>query len=48
MRRIFDEIDVHPVSKGLLMRERTIVEATPIAAPLSTKSGDQRRHLEMN
>ena len=40
-RRIFDEINVHLASKGLVMREGTIVDATLIAAPPSTKNGDR-------
>lgn len=42
-RRIFDEINVHLASKGLLMREGTIVDATLIAAPPSTKNRDKER-----
>jgi len=37
--RIFDEINGHLASKGLMMREGTIVDATLIAAPPSTKTG---------
>jgi IS5 family transposase len=36
-RRIFDEINGHLAGKGLVMREGTIVDATLIAAPPSTK-----------
>lgn len=36
-RRIFDEVNGHLVSKGLMMREGTIVDAPLIAAPPSTK-----------
>lgn len=47
-RRIFDEINVHLASKGFLMREGTIVDATLIAAPPSTKNGDKKRDPEMH
>ena len=47
-RRIFDEINVHLASKGLIMREGTIVDATLIAAPPSTKNGDKKRDPEMH
>jgi len=47
-RRIFDEINVHLASKGLVMREGTIVDATLIAAPPSTKNGDKKRDPEMH
>lgn len=47
-RRIFDEINVHLASKGLLMREGTIVDATLIAAPPSTKNRDKERDPEMH
>jgi transposase, IS5 family len=47
-RRIFDEINVHLASKGLVMREGTIVDATLIAAPPSTKNHDKERDPEMH
>jgi IS5 family transposase len=47
-RRIFDEINGHLASKGLLMREGTIVDATLIAAPPSTKNRDEKRDPEMH
>ncbi|OWY31959.1 IS5/IS1182 family transposase [Herbaspirillum aquaticum] len=47
-RRIFDEINVHLASKGLVMREGTIVDATLIAAPPSTKNRDKERDSEMH
>lgn len=46
--RIFDEINVHLASKGLVMREGTIVDASLIAAPPSTKNGDKKRDPEMH
>jgi IS5 family transposase len=47
-RRIFDEINGHLASKGLMMREGTIVDATLIAAPPSTKNSDKERDPEMH
>ena len=47
-RRIFDEINGHLAGKGLLMREGTIVDATLIAAPPSTKNKDGERDPEMH
>lgn len=47
-RRIFDEINGHLASKGLVMREGTIVDATLIAAPPSTKNRDKERDPEMH
>jgi IS5 family transposase len=47
-RRIFDEINGHLAGKGLVMREGTIVDATLIAAPPSTKNRDKERDTEMH
>ena len=47
-RGIFDEINGHLASKGLMMREGTIVDATLIAAPPSTKNRDEKRDPEMH
>lgn len=47
-RRIFDEIKGHLASKGLTMREGTIVDATLIAAPPSTKNRNKERDPEMH
>jgi IS5 family transposase len=47
-RRIFDEINGHLASRGLMMREGTIVDATLIAAPPSTKNRDEKRDPEMH
>jgi IS5 family transposase len=47
-RRIFDEINGHLAGKGLVMREGTIVDATLIAAPPSTKNRDKERDPEMH
>src|SRR5471030_339452 len=46
--RIFNEINAHLASKGLMMREGTIVDATLIAAPPSTKNRDGKRDEEMH
>ena len=47
-RKIFDTINAHLAQKGLMMREGTIVDATLIAAPPSTKNRDQARDPEMH
>jgi IS5 family transposase len=47
-RRIFETINGHLAQKGLMMREGMIVDATIIAAPLSTKNRDQARDPEMH
>lgn len=47
-RRIFDEINGHLAGQGLVMREGTIVDATLIAAPPSTKNSDKERDPEMH
>jgi len=45
-RQIFDTINGHLADKGLMMREGTIVDATLIAAPPSTKNKDGKRDPE--
>ena len=47
-RRVFDEIKGHLANKGLTMREGTIVDATLIAAPPSTKNRSGTRDPEMH
>ena len=47
-RRIFEAINNHLAQKGLMMREGTIVDATIIAAPPSTKNRDKGRDPEMH
>jgi IS5 family transposase len=47
-RKIFDTINAHLAAKGLLMCEGTIVDATLIAAPPSTKNRDKARDPEMH
>lgn len=47
-RALFDEINAHLAQHGLLMRAGTIVDATIIAAPSSTKNEDKARDPEMH
>ena len=47
-RQIFDTINAHLAAQGLMMREGTIVDATLIAAPPSTKNSDKQRDPEMH
>lgn len=47
-RALFDEINAHLVEQGLLMRAGTIVDATIIAAPSSTKNAENTRDPEMH
>jgi IS5 family transposase len=47
-RQIFDAINGHLAEKGLMMREGTIVDATLIAAPPSTKNNDGKRDPGMH
>lgn len=47
-RALFDEINAHLGQKGLLMRSGTIVDATIIAAPSSTKNEEQARDPDMH
>ena len=46
--RIFTAINVHLILKGQMLREGTIVDATIIAAPSSTKNQDGERDPEMH
>ena len=45
---IFDTVNTQLKQQGLLMREGTIVDATIIAAPTSTKNQDGKRDPEMH
>ena len=45
---IFAAINVHLAEQGLLMRAGTIIDATIIAAPSSTKNRDGQRDAEMH
>lgn len=47
-QRIFNDINGHLASKGLTMREGTVVDATLIAAPPSTKNRDGELDPEMH
>jgi IS5 family transposase len=47
-RALFDEINAHLAQQGLLMRAGTIVDATIIAAPSSTKNADKARDPDMH
>jgi IS5 family transposase len=48
MRKVFEVISGHLAEKGLLLREGTIVDATLIAAPPSTKNREKARDPEMH
>jgi transposase, IS5 family len=47
-RRVFETIKEHLAEKGLLLKEGTIVDATIIAAPSSTKNAAGARDPEMH
>jgi transposase, IS5 family len=47
-RTLFEEINAHLAEQGLLMRAGTIVDATIIAAPSSTKNAGNTRDPEMH
>ena len=47
-KSLFDEINAHLAEQGLLMRAGTIVDATIIAAPSSTKNASNARDPEMH
>lgn len=47
-KALFDEINTHLAEQGLLMRSGTIVDATIIAAPSSTKNAKGERDEEMH
>ncbi|MGB4781794.1 IS5 family transposase [Candidatus Methylomirabilis sp.] len=47
-QRIFAAINVHLAVKGLMLREGTVVDATIIAAPSSTKNREGKRDPEMH
>ncbi len=42
-RKLFDEIGIMLCERGLMMKEGTIVDATIIEAPPSTKNADKSR-----
>ena len=47
-RRVFEEVEALLVERKLLMKEGTIVDATIIAAPCSTKNARRERDPEMH
>jgi IS5 family transposase len=47
-KAIFEQVNGHLGERGLLMREGTLVDATIIAAPPSTKNKDHARDPEMH
>ena len=47
-RSLFDEVSAMLAERGLLMRQGTIVDATIIAAPSSTKNKEKARDPEMH
>jgi IS5 family transposase len=47
-RRLFDEVQRHLAEKGLKVSTGTIVDATIISAPSSTKNADKARDPEMH
>lgn len=47
-KALFDEINAHLAEQGLLMRSGTIVDATIIAPPSSTKSATGERDPEVH
>jgi IS5 family transposase len=47
-RKIFEAINAHLAEQGLMLREGTIVDATLIAAPPSTKNTEKKRDPAMH
>ena len=47
-KALFEEINAHLAERGLLMRAGSIVDATIIAAPSSTKNSGNARDPEMH
>jgi IS5 family transposase len=47
-KKVFDTINQHLADKGLRLREGTIVDASIIAAPTSTKNAEGQRDPEMH
>lgn len=47
-KAIFEKVNEHLGERGLLMREGTLVDATIVAAPSSTKNKDGERDQEMH
>ena len=47
-RKLFDEIGISLCERGLMMKEGTLVDATIIEAPPSTKNAQKSRDPEMH
>ncbi|WP_186164838.1 IS5 family transposase, partial [Burkholderia gladioli] len=47
-RKLFDEIGTSLCERGLMMKEGTLVDATIIEAPSSTKNAEKRRDPDMH
>jgi IS5 family transposase len=47
-RKLFDEIGISLCERGLMMKEGTLVDATIIEAPSSTKNAEKSRDPEMH
>jgi IS5 family transposase len=47
-RALFDEIKAHLAERGLMLREGTILDATILSAPSSTKNAEGERDPEMH
>ncbi|EDT37994.1 hypothetical protein BamMEX5DRAFT_6232 [Burkholderia ambifaria MEX-5] len=47
-RKLFDEIGISLCERGLMMKEGTLVDATIIEAPSSTKNAEKRRDPDMH
>ncbi|SIT35935.1 transposase (fragment) [Paraburkholderia ribeironis] len=47
-RKLFDEVGISLCERGLLMKEDTLVDATIIEAPPSTKNAERSRDPEMH
>ena len=47
-RKLFDEIGISLCERGLMMKEGTLVDATIIEAPPSTKNAEKRRDPDMH
>jgi IS5 family transposase len=47
-RKLFDEIGISLCERGLMMKEGTLVDATIIEAPPSTKNAEKSRDPEMH
>lgn len=48
MKQILDKVNQHLIKEGIMVKEGTIVDATIISAPSSTKNQDRKRDPEMS